>query len=49
MLAASQCTENIGKEEENVCVCTEAMMNFHSLLKSTVICAVLHYILSKMS
>lgn len=35
--------------KKKMCVCTEAMMNFHSLLKSTVICAVLHYILSKMS
>lgn len=36
----SECTENVGREEETAF--TEAMTNFHSLSKSTVICAVLH-------
>lgn len=38
-MCLSECTENTGREEETAF--TEAMTNFHSLSKSTVICAVL--------
>lgn len=36
----SECTENVEREVEDAFI--EAMTDFHSLSKSTVICAVLH-------